>query len=273
MESREKGRSQSTQPVARRSHPALIALLLVSLIGNAVLAAWMLRENRPAEVSANAATPTPTPTPVAKPSEAPLSFDLTPYAALGSFMAENNHIPWLHWTAPQFEAFQRGLRASYEGHTVPMDDESIKLRDQISAIIQSRLGPAKTANPVDEYFQNLREKENVQQTKSGLHYRITEVGKGDKPDSEATVVVSYAARLPTGESLPMLSRARVRTAVRDLLPGLAEGVQLMMPGGKALVYLPPSLSFGNGEWPAGVPKGAPIIFFLELHDVSHDAPE
>ncbi len=273
MDAREKNRAHSTPAVKRGPHPILIGVLVVSLIGNAVLAGLALRGAAAREV-ASTATPSPTPSPTPKPGEAPLSFDLQPYAALGSFMAESNHIPWLQWTPSQFDAFQRGLKASYEGHTVPMDDESIKLRDQISAIIQKRLGPSAPAtDPIEEYFKSLREKEHVEQTKSGLHYRITEVGHGEKPDADATVVVSYAARLPTGESLPLLSRARVRTAVKDLLPGLAEGVQLLMPGGKALVYLPPSLSFGNGSWPPAVPKGAPIIFFLELHDVTHEAAE
>jgi len=44
-------------------------------------------------------------------------------------------------------------------------------------------------------------------------------------------------------------------------------VQLLKVGGKALVYLPPTLSFTEKNWPAELPKGAPVVFFLELHDV------
>ena len=60
---------------------------------------------------------------------------------------------------------------------------------------------------------------------------------------KSAVVISFAARLPEGQSLPALSKTRARVAVRDLLPGLCEGVQLLKVGGKALLYLPPSLSF------------------------------
>lgn len=59
----------------------------------------------------------------------------------------------------------------------------------------------------------------------------------------------------------------MQAVVTDLLPGLAEGVQLLKPGGKALVYLPPQLSFGTGDWPDKVPRGMPLAFFLELHEV------
>jgi FKBP-type peptidyl-prolyl cis-trans isomerase len=130
------------------------------------------------------------------------------------------------------------------------------------------MAPVAASDPIEEYFKNLREKENVQRTPSGLHYRITDEGYGNPPADDATVVISYAARLPDGESLPALSRARVRTAMADLLPGMREGLHLLRRGGKALIYLPPALSFGNGEWPAGVPRGAPVIFFLELHDIT-----
>jgi len=86
------------------------------------------------------------------------------------------------------------------------------------------------------------------------------------------VVISYSARLPSGETLPALSRSRVRTAVSDLLPGLREGVQLLHRAGKALIYVPAALSYGEGEWPPGTTRGAPIVFFLELHDVIKAVP-
>jgi FKBP-type peptidyl-prolyl cis-trans isomerase FkpA len=238
----------------------LPAFLAVSLIANGVLA-WLTFHARPAST---VATPPPAQPEVAK-SAKPIG-ELAPYAALGSFVAENNRIADLKWSNAQFEAFQNGLRASYEGRGYPLDDDARKLRDDISARVQKMLA-AEQPNPVEDYFKNLRDKEGVQRTASGLHYRITEEGTGQMPTAASTVVISYSARLPSGETLPALSRSRVRTAVNDLLPGLREGVQLLHRAGKALVYVPAALSYGDGEWPPGITRGAPIVFFLELHDV------
>jgi FKBP-type peptidyl-prolyl cis-trans isomerase len=146
------------------------------------------------------------------------------------------------------------------------DDEAKKLRDDISAKVQAQID-SKKSNPVEDYFKVLREREGVQKTASGLHYRITDKGFGKPPTADSTILVSYTARLPTGEHIESLSRPRVRTSVHDLLPGLAEGVQLISPRGKALIYVPPALSFGDGPWPKDVPKGAPIVFFVELHEI------
>ena len=233
---------------------------VLSLVANVFLLAWALR--------VSTSKPVPPPAPVVAPVTAntPPPRELMPYAALGSFMAENNRIADLAWTKEQFAAFQDGLRASYEGRGLPLDDAAKRLRDDVSHRVQAMLA-SERPDPVQEYFRSLREKEGVKSTPSGLHYRITEEGADASPKPADTVVISYVARLPDGHNLPKLSQTRVRVLVKDLLPGLAEGVQLLKVGGKALVYLPPELSFTEKSWPPQLPKGAPIVFFLELHDV------
>ena len=284
MDKRRQNRPEPTAAVNPPTSMVPKVLLGLSLAANAALLFLVVRERttggaRPrAEGPPSAAVAQPTPsrisgspvapvTPMANHNEPPLARELRPYASLGTFVAENNHIPALNWTEPQFSAFLQGLRSTYEGRGYPVDEEAIKLRDEISSKVQAMV-QARQTDPIEDYFRTLREKEGVQKTDSGLHYRVTEPGNGEKPTADATVVVSYSGRLPDGRSLPMLVRARVKTPVKDLLPGLAEGVQLLPPGGKALVYLPPSLAFRSGPWPEGIPQGAPIIVFLELHDVN-----
>jgi FKBP-type peptidyl-prolyl cis-trans isomerase len=235
----------------------------LSLLANAGLVAWLVAHARkPAEPVAVVA-----PAPVAPAPVATWTRELAPYAALGSFMAENNRIADLKWSPAQFAAFQEGFRASYEGRGLPLDDAAQKLRDETSARVQA-MAQAEQPDPVRDYFRLLREKENVQQTPSGLHYRITEPGTGATPAAADTVVISYAARLPDGTAVPALGRTRVKVAVHDLLPGLAEGVQLLRVGGKGLIYVPPALAFREADWPAAIPVGVPLAFFVELHDIN-----
>lgn len=228
----------------------------VSLAANAALVAWLVTSNPPP------------PAPMAKPApkNATVPRDLQPYAALGSFLAENNRIPDLKWTAAQFGAFEAGVRGTYEGRGFPMDDDATRLRDDINRRVQAMM-EGQQPDPVADYFRTLREKENVKQTPSGLHYRITEQGRGAPPADDATVVLSFTAQLPGGQKLAGFEQSRATVRLADLLPGLREGVRLLSVGGKALVYVPPSLSFSEKNWPASVPRGAPIVFFVELHDV------
>ncbi|RXK53834.1 hypothetical protein ESB00_19320 [Oleiharenicola lentus] len=232
-------------------------LALFSLSLNTALFGWIFYTREPK-------TPPP---PAPSPSPVLWSRELAPYAALGSFMAENNRISDLKWTPEQFAAFQDGFRSSFEGRGLPLDEPAAKLRDAISAKVQSML-EAERPDPVRDYFRFLREKENVKQLPSGLHYRITEEGTGEPPTAADTVVISYAAGLPEGKTLPALSGTRVKAAVKDLLPGLGEGVQLLRVGGKALIYVPPALSFKPRDWPPQLPRDTPLVFFVELHDIA-----
>lgn len=257
--------SASARPASKSTGVALATstrarlwagLCVASLAANGVLG-WMVWHS-------GAASRTPSGAPAV--ADAKPTGELAPYAALGSFVAENNRIPDLRWSEEQFRAFQNGLRASYEGRGYAMDEDAKKLRDDINTRVQKLLAVDRP-DPVQQYFKNLREQENVQQTPSGLHYRMTDVGTGRKPETNSRVLLSYSAKLPSGEALPALTRIRVRANLADLLPGLREGLQLFQVGGKGLVYVPAALSFGDGEWPADVPRGAPIVFFVELHEV------
>lgn len=235
----------------------------MSLVLNAVLAAWLWRGTTKHSTAGTApVAPSALPVPAVKSTNNANA----PFAALGSFMAENNRIPDLKWTAPQFAAFQEGFKASYEGRGLPLDEDARRLRDEISDKVQGMLA-REQPSPVEDYFRVLREKEGVAKTSSGLHYRITEPGFGPTPTAKDQVVLSFAARLPDGRELPPLTRTRVKMNVSDLLPGLSEGVQLLRVGGKALVYLPPKLAYTEETWPPQIPKGVPLAFFVELHEI------
>lgn len=234
-------------------------LALLALLVNAAFAVWFWRS--PTQPLAAEGTLAAKPPAIPKQPR-----ELAPYAALGSFMAENNRISDLRWSEPQFSAFQAGFRASYEGRGLPLDDGAKRLRDEISQKVQSMLA-SEQPDPLEDYYRSLREKEKAIRTASGLHYRITEMGSGPTPGPQDGIVISFAAGLPEGKSLAALSRTRAKITVKDLLPGLAEGVQLLRVGGKAMIYVPPSLAFPDGQGPAQLPPNAPLVFFVELHEI------
>ena len=254
-------------PASSTSSPLIWRVVaIISLVSNLVFLGWLWHVSSAPHLETPVSVAAPAVRVGSSKTMRPYADGDAPYAALGSFMAENNRIPDLHWAAPQFAAFLEGFRASYEGRGLPLDDDAKHLRDEISKRVQSMIA-VEQPNPREDYFRTLREKENVQRTASGLHYRITDAGFGSPPTAADTIVLSFAGRLPDGTALPPLSRARVKMAVRDLLPGLAEGVQLLRVGGKALVYLPPQLAFSEGNWPPQIPRGTPLAFFVELHEI------
>jgi FKBP-type peptidyl-prolyl cis-trans isomerase FkpA len=138
------------------------------------------------------------------------------------------------------------------------------------ALLLAGTGPAISAAiaPAEAYMREARQRFAMQQTDSGLLYRLEAVGAGSRPRRDDTIVLSFSALAPDGKTeLPQLSRQKLRTKVADLLPGLAEGVQMIALGSRILFIVPPKLSFANGEWPAGIEPGTPLIFRVELQDI------
>ena len=107
----------------------------------------------------------------------------------------------------------------------------------------------------------------MERSDSGLCYGI-KAGYGARPAPEDTVVISYKVTLAdTTTDVPSLAANRLKARVADLLPGLAEALQMMTVDSAAMLVLPPDLSFGAGEWPAGTERGTPLLFTVKLHEV------
>ena len=240
----------------------LLLITPIAIISVAINVGVLLRPAPPAPNTTQARRESPQTT-----TQVPAG-ELNAYAALGSYVAASNRIPDLDWNDAQFNAFAAGLRSCYEGRPVPFTEAADRLREGINAKVQEILGETGSGgDPLAQYFNQLRAEEDVTQTDSGLHYRITEPGHGEHPTADSTVLISYSGRLPDGTALETFKATRQTVKLTHVLSGLREGLALMRPAGKALPYLPPMLTFGHDQWPVGIPRGAPIILFVELHDI------
>jgi peptidylprolyl isomerase len=103
-------------------------------------------------------------------------------------------------------------------------------------------------------------------SKSGLSFRWNTRGeRGSKPTLHDRVVMTYNAWTSDGELFDSSSfRGKPSSyPMRGLIPGWAEGLQLMSPGDKATFWIPEPLAYQGRE---GAPQGA-LIYEVELHDI------
>jgi peptidylprolyl isomerase/FKBP-type peptidyl-prolyl cis-trans isomerase FklB len=111
----------------------------------------------------------------------------------------------------------------------------------------------------------------VHVTASGLQYRILRSGPADgrRPNPEDEVKVNYEGKLLDGEVFDSSYQrgTPVVMTVSQLVPGWVEALQMMRPGDEWLLYLPPSLGYGDkGAGP--IPPNSVLVFKLELIDVA-----
>lgn len=219
--------------------------------------------------STHAANPPP-------PASAPATFPLGAYADMGFLFAENGKLPKLGWTPAQFEAFMAGLRESYEGKTHRFDPSSEALNASVSQRLreiaqeEARAFNAYLKDPVrlEAYMKEVCQRMNLERSDSGLAYGVQGLSGSVRPQPEDTVVVTWNVRSADVKTdLSQLNVTKATFKVAQLLPGLAEGVQMMSAGSAAMLVLPPDLSYGPGEWPPGVERGTPLVYMVKLEQV------
>lgn len=200
-------------------------------------------------------------------------FPLTAFSAIGSSFAEGNHLPELGWSDAQVEAFIDGIRAAFKGRPYLIDEGAKRVSAAMGEKmkeIQSRSGVRAmvATDQLAQYLKQASRRLSLEEADSGLCYAVQETGKGSRPGPDDSVVISIQALAADGQTpLPDLSAGHFQVKVSDLMPGLREGVQMLAVGSHGTFLVPPSLSFGKGEWPTGIPKGDPILFQVGLIDV------
>lgn len=201
--------------------------------------------------------------------------NLEAFAAVGSDFAASTHLAELGWNEAQFNAFLDGVRATFQGKPYPLDHRAQQLQVEIGQRLvemkseeeKKRLDFSQPGR-VQAYMKEIAKQFALQFSDSGLVYALMPSKGNLRPGPDDTVVVSYdAVAADQKTDLPQISAKQRRCKVSDLLPGLAEGAQLLTASGSALLVVPPDLTYGTGDWPAGVVRGAPILFTLTLHEI------
>ena len=53
-----------------------------------------------------------------------------------------------------------------------------------------------------------------------------------------------------------------------VIPGWDEGIALLKEGGKAFLFVPPALGYGEAGSPPVIPANSELIFYVELEKVN-----
>lgn len=120
----------------------------------------------------------------------------------------------------------------------------------------------------DSFLAENKKKAGVKETASGLQYQITQAGKGKQPKADSIVRVHYTGKLVNGTVFDSsVERGEpVEFPLNQVIPGWTEGLQLIKEGGKATLYIPSYLAYGDQEIP-GIPANSTLIFDVELIEV------
>lgn len=112
---------------------------------------------------------------------------------------------------------------------------------------------------------------NAARTKDGIVSEVLKPGAGDaRPGKDDVVIIDYSAWTSDGKMFDS-SVARGRPSemqLKNMLPGLAEGIELMQIGESRRLWIPEKQAFKGKE---GKPKGT-VVFDVTLLEIPTHAP-
>jgi len=175
-----------------------------------------------------------------------------------------------------YDSFKEGFRDFIEarGTRLTLEKSMEKSMEKINAAfsqLQARqdekmlLEGKKNREEGEAYLAANKARPKVITTSSGLQYEVLTEGSGAKPKPGDTVKVHYEGTLINGSVFDSSYQRGQPTefSLEYVIPGFAEGLQLMREGSTYRLFMPPNLAYGsNGSGP--IPPYATVIFKIEL---------
>lgn len=111
--------------------------------------------------------------------------------------------------------------------------------------------------------------EGVVTLPSGLQYKVLEAGEGPSPVPGDQVRVHYTGKLVDGSVFDSsIDRGEpIVFGVDQVIPGWTEALQLMSPGARWMLYIPPYLAYGENGAGGVIGPNQALIFEVQLIEI------
>jgi FKBP-type peptidyl-prolyl cis-trans isomerase FklB len=152
-----------------------------------------------------------------------------------------------------------------------MNDVLVELKHKVVAAQQAQrhASELQQVEAGRKFMEENAKKPGVMTTASGLQYKILEPGSGSNPGPTDQVTVNYRGTLIDGHEFDSsYSKGKPITfPLNGVIKGWTEGLQLVKPGGRIELVIPPQLAYGN----RGPLAHRTLVFDVELLSVGAPA--
>ena len=120
-------------------------------------------------------------------------------------------------------------------------------KDSIARINSRRQIEQKKRDEGKAFMLENQTRKGVNTMPSGLQYKVLKKGDGIKPKIDDYVTFNYRAKTLDGREYDSSSKkgGPVTYRANGVLPGFTEAIQMMQPGAKWELYLPPEQAYGR----------------------------
>jgi FKBP-type peptidyl-prolyl cis-trans isomerase len=253
-----------TSPAPRRGRTVFIFNIAAALLAGALLAQAQEPPAGSAPApAAGAAKKAPAKSPAAAGATSPKS---NASYSLGVSMGEQLRGAGVSAEAVSSERLAQGVHDALAGKAKLTDAD----RQAINDLVRNAHEAAAETNhkAAAAFLATNAKKPDVVTTASGLQYKVLAPGSGNSPKPTDSVLVNYRGTLLDGTEFDSsYKRGEPATfQVNRVIPGWTEALQLMKPGAKYQLFVPPQLAYDLRS-PPPIPAGSMLIFDVELVSV------
>jgi len=167
----------------------------------------------------------------------------------------------------------KGMRDEFSGQKILMSEKELgaimaafQTENRQKQVQARRIAAVDNKKAGDAFLTENKTKQGVVTLPSGLQYKILRAGDGKKPTEADSVEVRYRGTLIDGTEFDNSERSgqvTVTLAVKGLVPGVKQALQLMPVGSKWQLFIPYQLAYAQ-QGSGNIPPNATLIFELEL---------
>jgi FKBP-type peptidyl-prolyl cis-trans isomerase FklB len=179
------------------------------------------------------------------------------------------------------DLLMKGMKDAMEGRETLMTEE--EMRNTLTAfqnqhraqqMEKRRLQGEQNLAEGEKYLSENKSKPGVVTLPSGLQYKIITEGQGESPAAHDQVSVHYRGTLIDGTEFDSsYKKGEPATfGVGGVIKGWTEALQLMKPGAKWELYIPPALAYAERGSGAKIGPNSTLIFEVELVSVNKQQP-
>lgn len=175
----------------------------------------------------------------------------------------------------KIESFIRGIKDALAGGKLELTQQQIQqvmtsFSQKMMAKRQEKqkLEAAKGLAVGKAFLYANGKKEGVKVLPSGLQYKILKKGTGKSPTAEDKVKTHYRGTLIDGKEFDSSYKRKepAEFAVKGVIKGWTEALQLMKEGAKWELYIPANLAYGE-RGNRNIPGNSTLIFEVELLEI------
>jgi FKBP-type peptidyl-prolyl cis-trans isomerase len=222
-----------------------------------------------AQTSGNT-TPAKTVTPIkAKPkAAAAAATDAKSAASYSIGLSVGTQLHGLSLTADSlaYERVIQGLRDALSGKVIASAEDGQRVQAYIGQM-RDAVGAANKA-AAEKFLADNAKQPGVMTTASGLQYKVDRPGSGESPKPTDQVTVNYRGTFLDGKEFDSSYKTGkpAEFTLNQVIKGWGEGLQLIKPGSKVELFIPPALAYGTNP-PQPIPPNALLKFEVELISV------